>query len=111
MVTSNGAFASRLAAESPPKPAPMITTRGSTGSLQVMLSAFPASAFNAHDDLRVLDQPEAGGEIELRGEAVCRFGGPRHFLPLGQRPEKRLTAGRKPPDFRFEERPRHHRGL
>jgi hypothetical protein len=28
IVTSNGAFANRLAAESPPKPAPTITMRG-----------------------------------------------------------------------------------
>src|ERR1043166_5867790 len=111
MVTSKGAFASRLATESPPKPAPMITTRGSPGRLVVMSWPLPDSAFNADDDLRVLDQPEAGGEIEFRGEAVCRFGGARHRLPLGQRPQEGMTAGRKAADFHCEERPRHQGGL
>src|ERR1043166_9634712 len=89
MVTSKGAFASRLATESPPKPAPRITTRGSPGRLVVMSWPLPDSAFNADDDLRVLDQPEGTGEIEFRGEVVCRFGDPRHRLPLGHRPQER----------------------
>src|SRR6266699_6531964 len=97
MVTSNGARANCLAAESPPNPAPIITTRGRRDavSMEVMLRfCFIHLAFvNADDHIGIYEKRQIRGDLELR--CGCSRGSHRHChsLPFGEGAKECIAAG------------------
>src|SRR6516165_6613824 len=121
MVTSKGACASCLAAERPPNPATIITTRWrrDVACVEVMLTL----ASLCVDLLELMRLPEcrrppwrpraapgwrsSGFVRDFSCDPHCRC----HGLPFGYRVKEGIAAGRKASDFDFQERTRHQRSF
>src|SRR6266540_5017739 len=122
MVTSKGPCANCLAADRPPNPAPMITTRGRRGTawamwvmmcLASLYLGIPVSCSfaNADDHIGVQEKRQVGCDLEFGRGCGCEARGRDYGLAFGQGAKEDISAGRKTPDFDLKKWPRHQGGF